>query len=426
MSADEVNVNDADHFPRVSVRIPSYNHEKYVAECLQSVLDQTFQDFEIVVTDDGSTDRTVEVVRSFADPRIHLDVFLENEGCNVAIANCGRRARGEYVANLCSDDAWEPGKLARQVRYLDEHPHVDAVFTQVILVDETGEPFQDHAHPYDSIFEYENHSREQWLRRFFLMGNCLCIPSVMIRRSVYADLNFQDLRLASLGDFDLWVRFVLEHDLYILPERLTRFRVRANNENASGSTPENEIRSHFEYKQIMRHFLAITSPERLLAIFPECVQYGQPTIETIPYFLARRAIDTEESFRKLWGLEVLFNLMSDPGLAEILQQRLGFRYKDFHQLLTVNDSFGLRCKRQIRQENQNLQIILAELQQCTANNETVRQINTGLHEENVRLQMLADERKAELSTLRQTVSWRLTQPLRAMRALTCKRGREPN
>ena len=102
--------------PRVSVRIPAYNHGKYILECLQSVLEQTFQDFEIVITDDGSTDDTVEIIRSFSDPRIHLEVFPENRGLTSTVANCCRRAKGEYIANLCSDDAWEKDKLEKQDR----------------------------------------------------------------------------------------------------------------------------------------------------------------------------------------------------------------------------------------------------------------------------------------------------------------------
>ena len=124
--------------PRVSIVLPSYNHEKYVRECIQSALDQTYQDFEIIITDDGSTDGTVNVIKEFDDSRIQLYTHTENEGACNAINNCIKKAAGEYIAVLNSDDAWEPTKLEKQVKYLDSHPEIGAVFTKVVLVDEAG------------------------------------------------------------------------------------------------------------------------------------------------------------------------------------------------------------------------------------------------------------------------------------------------
>lgn len=328
--------------PRVSVRIPAYNHEKYIAECLRSVLDQTFTDFEIVITDDGSTDRTVDIIRSFDDPRIKLVTFARNEGCNVAIADCGHRSVGEYIANLCSDDVWELDKLEKQVRFLDENLGIDAVFTKVRLIDEEGEDFHDHDHPYHGVFEVENRTRDQWLRQFFLTGNCLCMPSVLIRSTVYRELCFQDCRMASLGDFDLWVRFCMDHDLHIIDERLTRFRIRANESNASGNKIENHIRVHFEYKQIMDQYLSIQSTSRLLDIFPECADFGPVSADAIPYLLGRRAIETTERFRQLWGLETIFRFMADEQAVNLLREQYGFRYKNLHGIASQLDTFALR------------------------------------------------------------------------------------
>lgn len=335
-------VNFQQRTPRVSVRIPSYNHEKYVAECLQSVLDQTFQDFEIIITDDGSSDRTVEIIRSFDDPRIKLEVFPENRGSAVAVANCCRRARGEYIANLCSDDVWEKDKLEKQVDYLDAHPEIAAVFTKVTIIDEDSQVDLNTDKFYHKVFEVENRSKEQWLRRFFLEGNCLCIPSVMIRRIIYESLNYQDLRMASVSDLDLWVRLSLKHNLHILDERLTRYRLRANNANAGSERIENTIRAYFESKQILNNYRQITQVEHLLAIFPECTNYGSPMTETIPYFLARIAMDCPAGFNQLWGLETLYSYMEFPANVDRLKLLFDFSYKDLHRLAQTVDPYRLR------------------------------------------------------------------------------------
>lgn len=369
--------------PKVSVRIPSYNHEKYIRECLDSVLNQTLQDFEIVITDDGSTDRTVDIIKEYKDPRIKLKVFEKNQGCSVAVADCVQRSNGEYIANLCSDDAWETDKLAKQVSFLDENPQYDAVFTKVQLIDEDSHDLNETSSPYGDIFEVENRSREEWLNRFFYMGNCLCIPSVLIRRNVYEELGFQDKRMASLNDFDLWVRFCLKHELYILDEKLTRFRLRANEANASGDRIENHIRNRFEYKQILSNFLSIDNVDLLKRIFPDCEKYGKVTKEIIPYFLSRLAYDTSDDFKQLWGLETIFKLMENDNLVKLLNNNCDFSYADLHRLSAEKDIYKLRM---INEQMQEIQMLQTEIQ-----------------------------------NLLNSRSWRVTKPLRMLKAVI-KRG----
>ena len=107
--------------PRVSVIMASYNHEQFVGRAIQSVLDQTFQDFEIIVTDDASPDGTADVIRSFQDPRISVEQFERNRQ-DSARNRCLARATGDYISILNSDDEFHPRKLEEQVAWLDAHP----------------------------------------------------------------------------------------------------------------------------------------------------------------------------------------------------------------------------------------------------------------------------------------------------------------
>ena len=138
--------------PTVSVVIASYNHEKYVAETIESVLNQTFQDFEIIITDDGSSDKTVEMIKQFSDPRINLFVFEKNKGACSALNNSIINSKGKYIACLNSDDSWELNKLEKQVKFLDENPDIGAVFTNAKIIDENGKDFENKNHFYYSIF----------------------------------------------------------------------------------------------------------------------------------------------------------------------------------------------------------------------------------------------------------------------------------
>lgn len=114
---------------KVSAIIPTYNRAYIVLEAVESVLGQTYRDFEIVVVDDGSTDNTAEIVRGIGDPRIRYIAHEKNKGCSAAYNSGIAAARGDLIGFLDSDDRWKPDYLERQVGFFERHPDVDAVFT---------------------------------------------------------------------------------------------------------------------------------------------------------------------------------------------------------------------------------------------------------------------------------------------------------
>lgn len=146
--------------PLVSVRIPSYNHEKYIFECISSVLNQTYKNYEIVIVDDCSTDRTLEIIREFKDSRVKVDSLSINFGMNVAVEECMSSCNGEYIANMCSDDLWAPTKLEKQVLFLEQNKSYDAVFTGVEFIDEKGYTIKDSLNKYSHIFDCEKNHRQ--------------------------------------------------------------------------------------------------------------------------------------------------------------------------------------------------------------------------------------------------------------------------
>lgn len=327
--------------PKVSVIIPSYNHEKYVAECIQSVLDQTYEDFEIVVTDDGSTDRTVEIIEGFTDARITLFKFPRNRGACIAANNCLQHASGQYVAVLSSDDAWYPEKLEMQVRYLDEHPDLAAVFGRVDWIDETGRLITDRRFAFRDVFNAPNRTRFEWLRYFFEIGNCLCHPSSLVRRACYSEVGAFNPALAGLPDLDLWIRICLKHDIMILEQKVVRFRRIGEHFNASGDSIESRIRNRFEYTLLLDHYLDLKRPEDLLLTFPSADRYGKVTEGLTPYFLGRLAIDSALDYKMLWGLNVIYDLIRDADKARLLEEQCHFSYLDFMKLVRECDVFGL-------------------------------------------------------------------------------------
>jgi len=327
--------------PTVSVIIPSFNHERFIKECIESVSNQTFRDFEVIITDDGSTDNSVAIIKSFSDPRIKLFVHPKNRGACIAANNCISQSKGKYIAMLSSDDAWYPEKLAVQVKYLENHPHTAAVFGKVDWINENSDLILDERFPYKHVFDVKNRTRYKWLNQFFKYGNCLCHPCSLVRRECYKDIGLLNPALASIPDLDLWIRMCLKYNIFVLDQQLIRFR-RMNQElNASGDNIKNRIRNRFENKQVLNHYLDITDPKELLKVFPEAATYGEVAPNIIPYFLGRVAIDSGLEFKILWGLEVIYNLLQEEEAARTVEDNCNFAPRDLIKLAGECDVYSL-------------------------------------------------------------------------------------
>jgi len=327
--------------PTVSVIIPSYNHEKFIKECIQSVLDQTYQDFEIVITDDCSSDRSVEIIQSFDDPRIKLFKHLENKGACVATNNCILNSSGKYIAMLSSDDAWYPDKLVVQVKYIEAHPEIAAVFGKVDWVDENGDEIVYKNFSYLDVFNVKNRSRHEWLNHFFFYGNCLCHPSSLIRRECYAKVGMLNPTFAGLPDYDLWIRFTLKYEIKILNKKIVRYRWVSDTNNTSGDTNSNRIRNRFECFKILDNYLKITDLNEFLLIFPKATKYGKLVAGLIPYYLGRMAIESGPEYKVLWGLCIISDIIQDQGLADILEKNYDFTFSSFIKFSSMYDVFKI-------------------------------------------------------------------------------------
>jgi glycosyltransferase involved in cell wall biosynthesis len=200
--------------PKVTALIPVYNREKYVGEAIDSVLAQTFTDFELLVIDDGSTDRSREVVQSYHDSRIRCVMNDSNEGIPKTRNKGVRLAQGEYLAFLDSDDWAYPQRFAKQVAFLDHHADYAAVGTWVAWMDETGRPLR-------QIQRRPVFSEEIAAQRLFRQG--ITNSSSMARTIVLREYAHRE-EYGLSEDFDLWARIAAKYKLATLPEVLVRCR----------------------------------------------------------------------------------------------------------------------------------------------------------------------------------------------------------
>ena len=295
----------------MSVLIKAYNHAPYIRQTIQSVLDQSFQDFEIVVTDDGSTDETLAILRTFSDPRIRVEALPANRGISTAMNATIARARGRYLAILNSDDWALPGRLRKQVAFLDANPDVSLVFALPRAVDEAGLPtaaFND----FDRPLTFPDFTRRTWLRQFFFHGNCLCAPTAMIRRDAYEAVGDYDPRLTNLQDLDMWIRMLMAgHNIHVLPEPLTAFRIRDNHANASAPSPETRLRSTYESVKVLERFADFTEE-----LFREVFDAESVSLDragtSVPLRVAELARGLDRIVHQHLALDLMFKIAESP------------------------------------------------------------------------------------------------------------------
>jgi glycosyltransferase involved in cell wall biosynthesis len=179
---------------RVSVIIPTYNQGNYLRQAIQSVLAQSYADFEVIVVDDGSTDNTSAVVGDLSDPRLRY-ARQANGGLSSARNTGIRNATGSFLSYLDSDDLFLPEKLRLLVALLEENPNLGLVAGQAVLIDETGQSLGE-------VFDKGLPEDSSQL----LLGNPLHVGSVLLRREWQERAGFFDEGLRSYEDWDMWLR----------------------------------------------------------------------------------------------------------------------------------------------------------------------------------------------------------------------------
>ena len=229
--------------PKVSVVIPTCNRAAFLRAAIESVLSQTFQDFEIIVIDDASRDETPEMVRALGDGRIRYLRHESRKGQG-ATRNAGiREARGDYVALLDDDDEWLPEKLRRQVALLERAPaKLGLIYTGFFKVDASSKRVLSEVRPQQRGEVFDALARGNWI------GTC---STVLLRRICFDRAGYFDEDLASGADYDMWVRVARHFQVDCIEEPLVLYRVHAERISTSRDTTirgvESLLRKHAAY-----------------------------------------------------------------------------------------------------------------------------------------------------------------------------------
>jgi glycosyltransferase involved in cell wall biosynthesis len=202
----------------VSVIIPTYNSVQYLTAAIESVLEQTFKDYEILVIDDGSTDNTSEAVKCYGE--IVRYIYQENGGVSVARNRGIKESKGKYVAFLDADDTWLPNKLERQIETLTCNLEYKFCFSDFLAVSEDLQPLE------MKRLRLENSAISDLLLRGNIVGS---ICTVICERSLFDSVGGFDPKLSQCADWDMWVRLATLTDFLFVDEPLVTYRQHSSN-----------------------------------------------------------------------------------------------------------------------------------------------------------------------------------------------------
>lgn len=214
--------------PLVSLILTSYNYEKYIGQTIASVVSQTYQNWELIISDDCSKDNSLNVIQSFKDDRITVITAETNEGAVYAYIKAYALCKGKYLCSLDSDDYIAPDRIEKQVTYLETHPEVDILGTFIIEIDADGKPTPGQ---YEALFNttLDLNKPENWV-----LQNHLCHSSIMMKKyiadQVGESLGTSNKDIRYTPDYHFWVKALTsKFTFFVLPEKLTYYRSHGGN-----------------------------------------------------------------------------------------------------------------------------------------------------------------------------------------------------
>jgi len=212
--------------PLVSVIMPSYNHDRYISEAIESVLNQTFGDFELIIIDDASKDKSKEIIEAYEakDRRIRAFFHDENKGIARTLNDGLEEAKGKFVAFFASDDVWVKDKLEKQLEVLERSEDL-VVWTEGLVIDGRGNPTGE---LFTQRLSASKRKKNGDIFEELLKGNYICGSSVILKGENLKDIRY-DEQLRYLNDYKLMVDLARRYQFYFIPEPLAMYRIHGRN-----------------------------------------------------------------------------------------------------------------------------------------------------------------------------------------------------
>ena len=234
----------------VSVIMPIFNGEKYLKEAIESILNQTFTDFEFIIIDDGSTDNSLRIIQSFDDRRIDLLKNFENKGIVYSLNKGITSSQGKYIARMDADDISLPNRFEEQLLYLEKHNNIDIIGGSVILINKNG------------IIRKKDIRKlsHQQINTSLLFTCPIYHPTILGRREVFMSLIY-DNQFTGLEDWELWTRIIKQYKMMNIKTIVLKYRLHNDNATKLITTKKSQEFKRLFEQQLKYYFRKINNED---------------------------------------------------------------------------------------------------------------------------------------------------------------------
>lgn len=319
----------------VSVCINAYNAEKYIMQTIESVINQTYKNLQIIVVDDCSTDNTLNIIKSINDDRIEYYQTSLNGHMSFACNEALKHVKGDYVAHLDADDLWTSDKIEKQVNFLEENSEYGACFTYAEIIDESSNIADQNFDLMRKIFILKNRSHAEMYRFLFDNSNRMCHCSAFIRTNIIKKVGNYDVSTLYLQDFDYWMRLLTISPIYIIPEKLTL--VRRHSDNNSDMTKEKWVAHDNEFARVIYKSINLCPDDLFFKAFSDKLRFkGEHTHEEIELEKAFLLLEGTRVYNgnPVLGIYKFAELFKQEKYVKLAAEKFNFTTRDLYKIQT--------------------------------------------------------------------------------------------
>jgi len=313
---------------KCSVLISYYNDKDFLKQSIDSVLNQSFKDFELILIDHASLDESSNIAHSFDDKRIKHIKMKENigGGGSELFLKFLQEASGEYIKTFCADDIMQKDCLQKLVNFLDTHKEFDIVACDMFDIDLHGKLYKNQT---DKCILLKTLNHFELINAMFNLRNPFSYPTMLIRKDAIKE-RYIDRIAIQLFDIRLWIHLLLNgHHCGLVDEKLIQYRHHKNQLSGRFATSNITNREIFEAYHLLNIFLEKMDIQTAQMVFPNI-----PNDEDLLKFnLCKIALDNSHPSMRISALHSLYNMLQNDGLRDLAHKKYNFTIADIRQLI---------------------------------------------------------------------------------------------
>ena len=324
----------------VSILIPYYNDREFLGQAIESVLNQTYKDFELILVNHDTKDDCREIAHSYKDPRIkHVDMDKNyGAGTGLIVHEFLKKATGEYVKLFCADDVMLPNCLEILVNYMENHPEKDFAFGNVNYIDENCKPLKRNWFKNRYQFSIDN-TETDCLNLYFKGFSFLPYIGCILKRDIF---NHIEIDTSTIMTFDmiLWVSILLKgYKIGYINKIIANYRHHSLQMCSSKSEKKIVNRCYFEFTKYIETFFLIDNFSFLKAIFkdPRLDKFQDLSKDDIKFYLALRMLESQQHSFRITGYYHIFDCLKNPQRREHIKETFNFDIDTFRAIYSSGE-----------------------------------------------------------------------------------------